>query len=114
MGSKQKILKDVLTNKQRILRMIERWDDDISFDQALYHMYVMKEVMEGIRSAEEGDTIDHDELFDELEQLCDKEENQARLVEKSRKESKGTPPTNIRRQRPQNGKVLRNPVQRPR
>ncbi|HZZ77309.1 MAG TPA: hypothetical protein VFE62_02255 [Gemmataceae bacterium] len=110
MASK-KILTDGLTNKQRILRMVEGWDDDIPFKQALYHMYVMKELMEGIESAEEEELIDHDELFDELERLCDEEENAAQMVEKSPKRSKG-PTDKNRRERHKNGQEVRKQTKR--
>jgi len=52
--TRKKILTDDLTNKQRILRMVERWDDDIPFEKALYHLHFMKEVMEAIEEAEQG------------------------------------------------------------
>ncbi len=69
-----------MTNKQRILQMVERWPENISYDQAVYHMWVLKKIDAGLKSLETGSTIDHDELFDELEQLCDEEESQARVV----------------------------------
>ena len=112
MTIKKKILDDGLTNKQRILRMVERWDDDIPFEQALYHMHVMKEVMEGIKDIEEGRFVDHDELFDELERLCDEEENQARMVGKGGKRSKGTPRAHHGSRLPKNGEVVRKPPQK--
>jgi hypothetical protein len=58
-----------MTNKQRILQMVQRWPENIPFEKALYHMHVMKEVMEGLKDAEKGRVVEHDELFDELEQL---------------------------------------------
>ena len=75
----KKLLTENLTNKQRILRMVERWDDDIPFDKALYHLHFMKEVMEAIAEAEQEELLDFDEVFDELERACD-EEDQAALV----------------------------------
>jgi hypothetical protein len=79
----KKILTDGLTNKQRIMRMVERWDDDIPFEQALYHMFALKKIMDGVKSAEEEELIDHDELFDELDRRCDEDESQAALVRRS-------------------------------
>jgi hypothetical protein len=108
MARNKKILTDGLTNKQRILRMVERWDDNIPFEQALYHMHVMKEVMASINDLENGAPgIDHDELFDELERLCDEEENQRQLDAEGGKKPKGAPRTNRGSQLPKNGKVLR-------
>jgi predicted transcriptional regulator len=105
----KKILNDGLTNKQRILRMVERWDDDIPFEKALYHMHVMKEVMEGIKDVEEGRFVDHDELFDELERLCNEEENQARLVGECDKKPEGGSRSHRGRRLPKNGEVVRKP-----
>src|SRR3954466_3540725 len=87
--SAKKILNDGLTNKQRILRMVERWDDDITFEQALYHMYAMKKIMEGIKSAEEEGVLDFDEVFDELERACDEEENTSPNLPKRQKKPEG-------------------------
>lgn len=90
MANRIKILKDGLTNKQRIQRMVERWDDDIPFEQALYHMYAMKKIMDGIRSVEEEGTLDFDAVFDELEGKCD-EESSLPNVAKGQERSQGSP-----------------------
>lgn len=112
MANKQRILQDGLSNKQRILKMVEKWPNDIPFQDALYHMHVLSEVMAGIKDAEQGRVVDHDELFDELERLCDEEENQARLVAESRKESHGTPPAHRGSRRPKNGEVVHKPAKK--
>ncbi len=113
MATKTKILTDGLTNKQRIQRMVERWPDDIPFEKALYHLHFMKEVMEAIEEAERGGSgKDHDELFDELERLCDEEENQGRVEAKSRKKSKGDTPTHPGVGNAKGSKVLRKATQK--
>lgn len=71
---------DARTNKQIILQMVQKWPEDISFDQALYHVGFLKAVDDGMKDFDAGRTRDHDEVFDELEALCDEEEH-ARLVE---------------------------------
>jgi hypothetical protein len=97
-----------MTNKQRILQMVERWDDDISFDRALYHLHVMKEVMASIKEVDEGgELIEHDDFFDELERLCDEEENQAQLVAKGEKKPNRDPKTHSSRRLPKNGEIVR-------
>jgi hypothetical protein len=111
MASK-KILKDGLTNKQRILRMIERWDEDIPFERAVYHMYVMKEVMESIKEVEEGCVRDFDEVFDELERRSDEKENSPSDVGQGRKASAGTPRSHRGRRHPKNGEVVRKPAKK--
>jgi hypothetical protein len=107
-----KILTDGLTNKQRILKMVERWDDNIPFERALYHMYALKKIMDGIKSAEEEELIDHDELFDELERRCDEEEAQAQMDAAG----KGRPGTASKmdrgRGRAKNGKLIRKPAKK--
>jgi hypothetical protein len=63
-----------MTNKQRILQMVERWPDDIPLEKALYHMSVLRAIDEGLKDIEAGRTTDHDEVFDELERECEEEE----------------------------------------
>jgi hypothetical protein len=101
-----------MTNKQRILQMVERWPEDISFDQALYHVYVLKKIDDGLKSIESEPTIDHDELFDELERLCDEEEAQAALVAAGARRSKA--PTKMDRvgRRAKNGQIVRKPAKK--
>jgi hypothetical protein len=112
MAHSKKILNDGLTNKQRILRMVERWDDDIPFDKALYHMYALKKIMDGIKSAEEEEWIDHDELFDELERLCDEEEAQAEMVAAGKGRLETPSKVDRGRGRAKNGKVIRKPTKK--
>jgi hypothetical protein len=109
----KKILNDGLTNKQRILRMVERWDDDIPFEQALYHVSVMTEVMASIKEVEqEGRLRDFDEFLDELERECDEEENATANVATSRKKPQGTARSHRGRRLPKNGKVVRKSPQK--
>jgi|ERR1022692_4885456 hypothetical protein len=98
-----------MTNKQRILQMVERWPEDISFDQALYHVYVLKKIDAGLKSLETGPAIDHDELFDELERLCDEEENQAGVVAAGKRGSKTPAKMDHRGRRAKNGQVVPKP-----
>ena len=37
-----------------------------TWEQVMYHLWVRQKIEEGLRDAEEGKFIDHDELFDEL------------------------------------------------
>ena len=107
MSTKKTILGDGLTNKQRILQMVQRWDDDIPFDKALYHMYVMKEVMEGIKDAEEGRVHDFDEVFNELERLCAEEENQVPAIEQGDAKPERLASLHRKGGSPKNGGVVR-------
>jgi hypothetical protein len=109
----KKILNDGLTNKQRIQRMVERWDDSISFAEALYRMYAMKKIMDGIRSIEEEGELDFDEVFDELEGKLD-EENARRIVAKGKARSSGTQETHRGGRRTKNGEVIRGQIKKTR
>jgi hypothetical protein len=57
-----------MERKQLIQRMIEKLPEDVSYDRVMYHLAVMKAVETGMQEIERGEGIDHDELFDELEQ----------------------------------------------
>jgi len=103
-----------MTNKQRILQMVERWPEDISFDEALYHVYVLKKIDAGLKSLETGHSIDHEELFDELERLCDEEESQAKVVAAGQRRSKTPAKLDHGGRRPKNGPILRKPVKKTR
>jgi hypothetical protein len=95
-----------MTNKQRILHMVERWPDDISYEEAIYRVYALKKIDEGLKSLESEPTIDHDELFDELERICD-EEVAAQVVAASPRRSPSTTKMDRGRRRAKNGKVIR-------
>jgi hypothetical protein len=101
-----------MTNKQRILQMVQRWPEEISFDEAVYHMYVLKKIDDGLKSLESGPSIDHDELFDELERLCDEEEAQAKVVAAGARRSKAPAEMDRGGGRAKNGKVVRKPAKK--
>jgi hypothetical protein len=101
-----------MTNKQRILQMVERWPDDISYDKALYHMYVLKKIDAGLKDIEAGRTRDHDEVFDELERRCDEEESQAALVGRSRKRPGSAAKEDRGPGRAKNGESVRKPAKK--
>ena len=114
MASKGTILNDGLTNKQRILQMVERWPEDISYDKALYHVSVLKAIDEGLKDIEAGRTTDHDEVFDELERLCDEEESQAALVGSSQKRPRSAAKEDRGTRRAKNGQLVRKPTKKAR
>jgi len=98
-----------MTNKQRILQMVQRWPEDISFDEALYRVYVLKKIDAGLKDVEAGRVFDHDEVFDELERLCDEEENQTTVVGRGSGRPKSPAKKGGGRGGAKNGKVLRKP-----
>jgi hypothetical protein len=103
-----------MTNKQRILQMVERWPDDISFDQAVYHMSVLQAVDEGLKDIDAGRVWDFDEVFDELEQRCDEEEGKASLVGSSKKRFGSASKKNRGPRSTKNGQVVRKPSKKAR
>lgn len=96
-----------MTNKQRILQMVERWPEDIPFEKALYHMSVLQAIDQGLKDIEAGRTRDHDEVFDELERRCDEEESKAALVGASGKRPRSSAKKSRGTGRPKNGKIIR-------
>lgn len=42
--------------------MVQELPEDSTFDDILYHCYVVQKVMEGERAIERGDTVSHEEV----------------------------------------------------
>lgn len=57
-----------LSAKQASLRLIERLDEDVSFDDILYELYFLRKVERGRRDVEEGRTVSHDQVKEEFEE----------------------------------------------
>lgn len=57
-----------LTNgaKEKVRRLLDRLPDDCSLDDVLYHLYVVREVEQGLGEAESGRIIPHQEVEQEL------------------------------------------------
>src|SRR5437764_11265279 len=55
-----------MTRKELILRMVERQPEDVTYDQVMYHLGVMRDIEIGMEQIERGEGIDHDTLFEEL------------------------------------------------
>lgn len=60
----------MLTDKQAALKTIKRLPEDASFQDILYALrytrYIRESIAEGIKEAEEGETIPHEEIVREL------------------------------------------------
>jgi|ERR1043166_709085 hypothetical protein len=96
-----------MTNKQRILQMVERWPDDISYDKALYHLYVLKKIDAGLKDIEAGRVYDDDELDELLERSCNEEEDQSGVVGRVPGGSQAIAKKGRRRGGTKNGQVVR-------
>ena len=55
-----------MTNKQKILEVIDRLPDDTSVDQAIDALCLLQGVELGLRQADEGQVIPHDEVVRRL------------------------------------------------
>ena len=49
------------TPKQAARRLVERLDDDASFEDIQYELYVVQQIERGLREVEEGKTVTHEE-----------------------------------------------------
>jgi len=50
------------TPKQVVLEALQSLPDDASFEDIEYHLYVRARVEEGLRAADEGRTVSHEEV----------------------------------------------------
>ena len=57
-----------LSAKQASLRLIERLEDDVSFEDIIYELYFLQKVERGLRDVEQGRTIAHEQVRKEFEQ----------------------------------------------
>ena len=55
-----------MITKARILEVIEQLPDDVSIDQVIAKLHFLERVSEGLREADAGEVIDHEELKKEL------------------------------------------------
>ncbi|MBI3469561.1 MAG: hypothetical protein HY000_41700 [Planctomycetes bacterium] len=51
-----------MTNKDRILEVISQLPDDVSIDQAIDRLYLLEKIERGLREADEGDVMPHEEF----------------------------------------------------
>ncbi len=48
--------------KEKILQVIAQLPDDVSVDQAIEKLYLLGKIESGLRQADNGDVMDHDEF----------------------------------------------------
>ena len=56
-----------MTTKEKILSVIQSLDDDVSIEQAIDRLYLLHKVETGIRQADAGDVVEHDEFMKQLD-----------------------------------------------
>jgi len=47
--------------KQATLQLVERLNDDVSFEDIIYELYVLEKIRRGMKDAEEGRVVSHEE-----------------------------------------------------
>jgi hypothetical protein len=55
-----------MTRKEKILRMVQRLEDDATYDQVIYRLVVMRDIETALDQAERGEGTEHEELFRRL------------------------------------------------
>ena len=56
-----------LSAKQTSLRLIERLDEDVTFEDIIYELYFLQKVERGLQDVKEGHTATHEEVRKEFE-----------------------------------------------
>ncbi|MEO9591267.1 hypothetical protein [Rhodopirellula bahusiensis] len=56
-----------MTNKEKAISLIQTLDDDVSLDDVIDRLYLLRKIELGIAQADAGDVMEHDEFMDELE-----------------------------------------------
>ena len=56
-----------MTTKEKAISLIQTLDDDVSLDDVIDRLYLLRKIELGIAQADAGDVMEHDEFLDELE-----------------------------------------------
>ncbi len=56
-----------LSAKQTSLRLIERLDEDVTFEDIIYELYFLQKVEQGLKDIKEGRTVAHEDVRKEFE-----------------------------------------------
>lgn len=70
-----------MTAKQEILAAIKKMNDDLSFDDAIEAIYLLKKIDRALQEADAGDVMDHDEFMGQL--MRENEEDAHRMDKRS-------------------------------
>lgn len=57
--------------KEAVLELARSLPEQCTWDEVMHRIYVRQKIDEGIRAADEGRTIPHEEVFKEFELPCD-------------------------------------------
>ncbi|SMP44546.1 hypothetical protein SAMN06265222_1011158 [Neorhodopirellula lusitana] len=56
-----------MTTKEKAISLIQTLDDDVSLDDVIDRLYLLRKIELGIAQADADDVMEHDEFMDELE-----------------------------------------------
>jgi predicted transcriptional regulator len=52
--------------KQATLQLVERLEDDVSFEDIIYELYVLEKIQRGMKDAQEGRVVSHADAKERL------------------------------------------------
>ena len=57
-----------MTNKEKVIGLIQSLDDNVSLDDVIDRLYLLRKVELAEQQADRGEVIEHDEFMDQLEE----------------------------------------------
>ncbi len=58
--------------KEEIIALIKKLPDDATIDDIMYHLYVKKKKLAGIKDIEQGNTIPHEQVMENAKKRLEK------------------------------------------
>ncbi len=58
--------------KEEIIDLIKKLPDDATIDDIMYHLYVKKKILAGIKEIEQGNTIPHEQVMENAKKRLEK------------------------------------------
>ena len=56
-----------MTNKEKVIGVIQSLDDDVSLEDVIDRLYLLRKIELGLEQADRGEVVEHDEFMDQLE-----------------------------------------------
>jgi len=56
-----------VTTKEKVISLIQKLDDNVSLDEVIDRLYLLRKIELGIAQADADDVMEHDAFMDELE-----------------------------------------------
>jgi predicted transcriptional regulator len=54
--------------KEMLLELAQQLPEDCTWDEVMYRIYVRQKIENGLREADDGDLVPHEEVFEEFRQ----------------------------------------------